>query len=105
MLVNNPVISGTLQRDTAVTLQVGPFIDEDDGKTTEQALVIAQANIRISKAGGLYAQSAHAGGATHDEDGWYRLTLAAGDTDTPRILTLAIHMAGALPVWRHYWVE
>jgi len=94
-----------LRQSTSITLRVGPFLDEDDGKTAETSLTINQANIRLSKAGGAFAQSNDSGGATHDESGWYYLTLDATDTNTPGMLDLAIHVSGALPVFKSFNVK
>jgi len=93
-----------LRQSTSITIRIGPFLDEDDGKTAETGLTIAQANIRLSKNGGDFAQSNDSGGATHDENGWWYLTLDATDTNTLGRLDVAIHVTGALPVWREYMV-
>ena len=45
-----------LKADTAVTLKIGPFLDDSDGKTAETGLTIAQADVRLSKNGGDIAQ-------------------------------------------------
>jgi len=89
---------------TAVTKKLGPFLDEDDGKTTEEALAIGQADIRLSKNGGNFAQSNNAAGGTHDENGWYGIPLDTTDTNALGSLQVAIHEAGALPVFMEYLV-
>lgn len=86
-----------LKEATAVTVKMGPFLDETDQKTTEEALTIAQADIRLSKNGGAFAQTNNAAGATHDEKGWYGVPLDTTDTDTLGTLVVAVHEAGALP--------
>jgi len=91
-----------LRQSTSITDKIGPFLDEDDGKTAETGLTIAQANIRLSKNGGDYAQSNDSGGATHDEAGWYGITLDATDTNTLGRLIVQVHVSGALPVWKEY---
>lgn len=93
-----------LKYGTGGTIRIGPFLDEDDGKTAETALSIAQADIRLSKNGGDFAQTENTGGATHDENGWYYLTLDINDTGAKGRLTIAIHKSGALPVWQEYMV-
>lgn len=93
-----------LKQSTSITIRIGPFLDEADGKTAETALTISQADIRLSKNGGDFAQSNDSGGATHDENGWYYLTLDATDTGTLGRLVVAIHESGALPVWQEYMV-
>lgn len=87
-----------LRQSTAITLRVGPFVDETDGFTAEAGLAIAQADIRLSKAGGAFAQSNNVAGAAHDENGWYAVPLDGTDTNTVGMLTLAIHEGGARPV-------
>ena len=94
----------TLKQSTAYTFRIGPFLDETDGFTAETGLTITQPDIRLSKAGGNFAQLAASGTLTHDEAGWYILTLATGDTDTVGSLIVAIHESGALPVWVEYQV-
>lgn len=93
-----------LKQSTSHTFRVGPFKDDTDGKTNEESLTINQAHIRLSKAGGDYAQSNDSGGGTHDEDGHYSITLDATDTNTVGMLDVAIDVSGALAVWRHFFV-
>ena len=93
-----------LKQSTAANIQLGPFVDEDDGKTAETGLTIAQADIRLSKNGANIAQSNNAAGATHDELGYYVVPLDTTDTNTLGRLLLAVHESGALPVWREFMV-
>jgi len=93
-----------VKQSTSITAKVGPFIDEDDGKTAETGLTISQSDIRLSKNGGNYAQSNDSGGGTHDENGEYDITLDATDTNTVGRLRLLIHVSGALPVFKEYFV-
>lgn len=93
-----------LKQSTSITLRVGPFLDDTDGVTAETALTISQADIRLSKAGAAFAQSNDAGGGTHDENGWYSLTLDATDTNTLGLLTVAVAESGALPVYHDYMI-
>ena len=93
-----------LKQSTSVTIQLGPFLDETDAKTAETGLTIAQADIRLSKNGANIAQTNDGGGATHDELGWYSLTLDATDTNTLGRLLVIVHESGALPVWREFMV-
>lgn len=94
-----------LKQSTAFTFRIGPFLDETDGKTAETGLTIVQADIQISKAGGAFAQTSDATPTTtHDTDGWYQCPLTATDTGTLGLLDVQIHVAGALPVWRHFSV-
>lgn len=93
-----------LKQSTSVDVGIGPFLDETDGKTAETALTITQPDIRLKKNGGAWAQKAAAQTLTHEENGWYELTLDATDTDTVGQLLVAIHEAGALPVWEYFQV-
>ncbi len=91
-----------LKQSTAATLKMGPFVDATDGATAETGLTIAQANIRIAKAGGDFAQTNNATGGTHDENGYYDIPLDTTDTNTLGRLRVAISMSGALPVWQDF---
>jgi hypothetical protein len=93
-----------LKQSTAATVVVGPFVDDTDGKTAETGLTISQADIRLSKNGGAFAQSNDASGATHMEDGYYGVPLDATDTNTLGRLTVAVSEGGALPVYREFMV-
>jgi len=93
-----------LRQSTAVTIKLGPFLDEGDGKTAETGLTISQADIRLSKNGGAFAQTHNAAGATHDENGWYGVPLDTTDTGTLGMLVVAVHESGALPVWQGFMV-
>lgn len=93
-----------LKQSTVVTVKVGPFLDSSDGNTTEEALTISQADIRLSKNGGAFAQSNNAAGATHDENGWYGVPLDTADTGALGTLAVAIHKSGALAVWVEFMV-
>lgn len=93
-----------LKQSTAATIKLGPFIDDSDGKTSETALTIAQADIRLSKNGGDFAQTNNTAGATHDENGYYDIPLNATDTGTLGRLRVAVSKSGALPVWQDFLV-
>ena len=89
---------------TAATVKLGPFVDDTDGKTAETGLTISQADIRLSKNGGAFAQTHNAAGATHDENGYYDVPLDATDTGTVGRLRVSVSVAGALPVWQDFMV-
>lgn len=93
-----------LKQSTAATIKLGPFVDDTDGKTAETSLTISQADIRLSKNGGDFAQTNNAAGATHDELGYYDVPLDTTDTDTLGRLRVAVSKAGALPVWQDFVV-
>lgn len=93
-----------LKQSTAVDIALGPFVDSTDGVTAETALTIAQADVRLKKNAGAWAQKSQASSATHEENGWYEVSLDATDTGTLGILVVAVNEAGALPVWREFMV-
>lgn len=93
-----------LRQSTAATVKLGPFVDETDGKTAETGLTISQADIRISKAGGAFAQSNNSAGATHDENGYYGVPLDTTDTNTLGRLKVCVSESGTLPVWQEFVV-
>jgi hypothetical protein len=93
-----------LKQSTAVTLKLGPFLDDTDGKTAETALTIAQVDVRLSKNGGDIAQKTAATSCTHDELGIYGCPVDVTDTNTLGRLQLFIHESGALPVWHEFMV-
>lgn len=98
------MFAGYLKQSTQVTIKVGPFLDETDGKTAETALTISQADVRLSKAGGDYAQKNESTTLSHDEIGMYDCILNTTDTNTLGILTVSVHESGALPVRQDYAV-
>jgi hypothetical protein len=91
------------QSTASQSVLIGPFVDDTDGKTAETGLTIANTDIRLSKNGGNMAAK-NSGGGTHDEAGWYAITLDATDTNTVGRLQLSVDVAGALPVWDKYQV-
>ena len=91
-----------LKQSTAVTVKIGPFVDSTDGNTDETGLTIAQADVRLSKNGGDFAQKTEATSCTHDELGWYGCPIDATDTATLGRLQLMAHASGALPVWHEF---
>lgn len=93
-----------LKQGTAAAIGLGPFVDAADGVTPETGLAIAQADVRLKKNGGAWAQKTDAASATHEENGWYEVSLDATDTDTLGVLLVAVYVAGALPVWREFTV-
>ena len=93
-----------LRQSTAITEKIGPFLDDGDGKTAETGLTIAQADVRLTKNGGAYAQKTEATSCTHDEKGEYGCPLDATDTGTLGRLKLHVQESGALPVWHEYMV-
>jgi len=64
-------LSGHLRQSTAVTVQIGPFVDDTDGKTSETGLTITSSEVRISKNGANIDAKNDATAATTDEIGMY----------------------------------
>jgi len=86
------------QSTASQSVLLGPFVDDTDGATPETGLTIANTDIRLSKNGGNMAAK-NSGGGTHDENGWYTITLDATDTDTVGTLQISSKVAGALTVF------
>jgi hypothetical protein len=93
-----------IKQSTASTIKLGPFLDDTDGKTPKTGLTISQADIRLSKNGGAFAQSNNTAGATHNENGYYDVPLNATDTNTLGTFRVAVSKTGALPVWQDFMV-
>jgi hypothetical protein len=93
-----------LKQSTAVDIAIGPFLDATDGVTAETGLTISQADVRLKKNAGAWAQVNDSTSATHEENGWYEKELDATDTNTLGILKIAVHESGALPVWHDFMV-
>lgn len=92
-----------MKQSTAVTVKIGPFIDNTDGFTVLDALTILQANIRLSKNGLNMAQKNDATSATHDELGYYDCPLNTTDTATLGRLQVISSDATAMPVPPEYF--
>jgi hypothetical protein len=93
-----------LKQSTAATVVLGPFVDSTDGFTAETALTIAQADVRLSKNAGTFAQKGDATSCSHMENGYYSCPLSTADTGTIGRLTIAVAESGALPVVLEYTV-
>lgn len=91
------------QSTASQTVVIGPFVDSADGNTIKDLLTIDAADIRLSKNGGNIVAK-NSGGGTHDELGYYTITLDATDTDTVGRLQLMVHESGALPVYHEFQV-
>ena len=93
-----------LKQSTAYTFRMGPFLDDTDGKTAETGLTIEDSHIRVSKAGANFIDKNETTNAAHDEAGFYVVILDTTDTNTVGELQIAIHMSGALPVFKTFQV-
>ena len=93
-----------LKQSTAVDVLIGPFVDDADGNTEENALTIEDSDVLLSKNGGALTAKTDAGDAVNDAQGYYTCPLDTTDTGTLGRLQLCVHMAGALPVYHEYTV-
>jgi hypothetical protein len=93
-----------LKQSTATDVELGPFVDDTDGKTAETGLTISQADCQLIKNGGAAAQKNDATSATHLAGGHYKVPLNTTDTNTLGRLRLYVNESGALPVWRDFMV-
>lgn len=93
-----------LKQSASGTVKIGPFLDATNGVTPETALTITQPDIRLSKNDGAFAQKNAAQTLSHDENGYYDLTLDATDRNTLGSLKLAITKSGALPHFEDFEV-
>lgn len=93
-----------LKQSTSATVVIGPFVDDADGKTAETTLTLSQADIRLSKNGGAFAQKGDTNSATHMENGMYSCALNTTDTGTAGVLSVLINESGALMVRQDYMV-
>jgi hypothetical protein len=93
-----------LKQSTSVDVPIGPFVDSTDGVTAETSLTITQPDIRLKKNGGAWAQKNAAQTLSHEENGYYEVTLDATDTNTLGLLRLAVNESGAMPIWEDFMV-
>lgn len=93
-----------LRQSSSVTVTVGPFLDSTDGVSAETGLTIAQADVRLSKNDGSFAQKSETSSATHKENGFYSVSLNTTDTGTVGAVVLGVSKSGAVPVWEYFWV-
>ena len=97
-----------LKANTACTIKLGPFLDISDAGTAESGEDIDQADVRLSKNGGNFAQKNDAtANAAHDEHGFYDIALDTTDTNTPGELLVSVNLFAdgtALPAWQRCMV-
>ncbi len=98
------VMSSYLRQSTAAQVRsMGPFIDNVDFITDENALTINASDVKLIKNGSA-AVNKNSGGGTARGTGEYGLTFNAADTDIVGELTVVILVAGALLVRKTFWV-
>lgn len=93
-----------LKQATAVDVGIGAFVDNVDGFTPASGLSITQPDIRLKKNGGNWGQKNAAQTLSHEENGWYELSLDTTDTNTLGGLLVAVNESGARPVSREFEV-
>jgi hypothetical protein len=92
------------QSTASQEILLGPFLDDTDGKTAETGLTIANTDIKLWKGGATSEANKNSGGATHIAAGRYYAVLDATDTNTVGMLEVNVHVSGALPVRRAFYV-
>lgn len=85
------------QSTASQIITLGQFVDATDGSTTEDALSIANTDIKLHKWGGTAFTNKNSGGATFIANGVYYATLDATDTNTIGPMPIYCTMAGARP--------
>ena len=93
-----------IKQSTAITVMMGPFVDNIDGSTAKTSLTLSQSDIRLSKNGGDPAQKNEASNAVHKENGYYAVYLDATDTNTLGRLKVMVSPATALNVTQDFMV-
>lgn len=97
-------MSSFLRQSTASQSRaIGPFLDTNDADTAMTGLTIANTDIQLIVNGGASATK-NSGGATHRSNGTYGITFDATDTATVGELEVSVKVAGALPVFKTFWV-
>lgn len=94
-----------LKVSTAVTVQIGPMIDDTDFKSYENGLSITDSQVFLSKNSGTYANrgTTTAPPATIGQ-GDYDLDLGTDDVGTLGRLRVSCKPTGALPIWEDFMV-
>jgi hypothetical protein len=82
---------------------LGPFLDDTDFKTAETGLTIANTDIKLVVNGAASANK-NSGGGTHRVNGIYGVTFDATDTATVGEVEVSVVVAGALPVFKTFFV-
>lgn len=85
------------QSTASQIITLGQFVDATDGATTEDALSIANTDIKLHKWGGTSLTNKNSGGATFISSGIYYATLDATDTNTLGPMPIYCTMSGARP--------
>jgi hypothetical protein len=100
-------MDGWLRQETSTTtvsVKIGPFIDDADGKTVRTAETIAQADVRVAKNRGDFGSKSNATTCTHDEIGMYDCPLNETDLGTLGMLEIDVKKTSCLSVRHTYMV-
>lgn len=92
------------QSTASQEISLGQFLDSTDGNTEENALTIANTDIKLRKGGTTTLTNKNSGGATNISNGVYHATLDATDTNTLGLLEVYVHVAGALATKSSYMI-
>lgn len=92
------------QSTASQEISLGQFLDSTDGNTEENALTIANTDIKLRKGGTTTLANKNSGGATNISNGVYHATLDATDSNTLGLLEVYVHVAGALATKATYIV-
>lgn len=79
---------GFLKQSTAVTIEIGPFIDATGVGAAQTGLTITPSECKLSKNGGSLAAKNESTNLSHDANGMYKVLLDTTDTNTVGILTV-----------------
>jgi hypothetical protein len=93
-----------LKKSTAVTIQLGPFVDATDGFTLKTALNPGANDVELYKAGATSPVDVSSRSWTHRANGVYTIALLAGDVDTAGPLFISTQITGARPVAHEFVV-
>jgi hypothetical protein len=91
-------MSQFLEKDTAPTVVIGPFVDDTDGVSLKTGLSILATDVKISKAGAAFGNRSDGTAPVHMVSGIYNCLLNATDTASAGTLDLACKVAGAMVV-------
>ena len=97
-----------LRAATEIKVRIGSFVDVADGFTPETGIALGAADeAELLKHNGVATVdiSSNTWAAITDCDGWYNLTLTAGNLDTEGLLTVVVHDDSVcLPVFVDFMV-
>lgn len=93
-----------LRKSTQTTVEIGPFLDETNGKDEMNSLTLSASDFTLSKFGGAEAAPTLVGSISFKAKGTYSLTFAVSDLDTLGHMQLKIHKAGCVYAWWDFMV-